>query len=252
MSAFEAILYDKVDAVAYVTLNRPQKLNAYNMRMRDELYEVLGAVTDDSEVRTVILKANGDKAFCAGADLSEFLTASSPLAARRARWERDVWGRFLAVPQPMIAALHGFVLGSGIEMALCCDIRIASEDAQFGLPETSLGIIPAAGGTQTLPRAIGRGKALEMLLTGSRLNSAQALQSGLVNSVVCRAELLPAAEKAARTIASCDPRAVRAVKEAVLRGLDMSLPEGIRLESQLSANLQCLKKAEGGTPPQSL
>ena len=241
MSQFETILFEKQDGIAYITLNRPQKLNAYNTRMRDDLYEVLGAIKDDPDVRVVILRAAGEKAFCAGADLIEFLTAPSPLAARQVRWERDVWGRFLTVAQPVIAAMHGFVLGSGMEMALCCDIRIASEDAQFGLPETTLGIIPAAGGTQTLPRVIGRGKALEMLLTGSRLDARQALQVGLVNSIVPRPQLMPAAEEMARRIASYQPLAVRAVKEAVVRGLDLSLPEGIKLESQLSANVQCAK-----------
>ena len=241
MSQFETILFEKQDGIAYITLNRPQKLNAYNTRMRDDLYEVLGAIKDDPDVRVVILRAAGEKAFCAGADLIEFLTAPSPLVARQVRWERDVWGRFLTVAQPVIAAMHGFVLGSGMEMALCCDIRIASEDAQFGLPETTLGIIPAAGGTQTLPRVIGRGKALEMLLTGSRLDARQALQVGLVNSIVPRPQLMPAAEEMARRIASYQPLAVRAVKEAVVRGLDLSLPEGIKLESQLSANVQCAK-----------
>ena len=249
MSQFETILYEKQDGIAYITLNRPQKLNAYNTRMRDDLYEVLGAIKDDPDVRVVILRAAGEKAFCAGADLSEFLTAPSPLVARQVRWERDVWGRFLTVAQPVIAALHGFVLGSGMEMALCCDIRIASADAQFGLPETTLGIIPAAGGTQTLPRVIGRGKALEMLLTGSRLDASQALQVGLINSVVPRPQLMPAAEEMARRIASFEPLAVRAVKEAVVRGLDLSLPDGIKLESQLSANMQYAKLLKQ-SPPQ--
>jgi len=249
MSQFETILYEKQDGIAYITLNRPQKLNAYNTRMRDDLYEVLGAISDDPDVRVVILRAAGEKAFCAGADLSEFLTAPSPLVARQVRWERDVWGRFLTVAQPVIAAMHGFVLGSGMEMALCCDIRIASADAQFGLPETTLGIIPAAGGTQTLPRVIGRGKALEMLLTGSRLDARQALQVGLINSVVSRTQLMPAAEEMARQIASFEPLAVRAVKEAVVRGLDLSLPDGIKLESQLSANMQYAKLLKQ-SPPQ--
>ena len=248
MSQFETILYEKHDGIAYITLNRPQKLNAYNTRMRDDLYEVLGAIKDDPDVRVVILRAAGEKAFCAGADLSEFLTAPSPLVARQVRWERDVWGRFLTVAQPVIAAMHGFVLGSGMEMALCCDIRIASADAQFGLPETTLGIIPAAGGTQTLPRVIGRGKALEMLLTGSRLDAGQALQVGLVNSVVPRSQLMPAAEEMARRIASFDTMAVRAVKEAVIRGLDLGLPDGIKLESQLSANMQYAKLLKQSPP----
>ena len=165
MSGFKTLIYEKGDGIAYVALNRPEAVNAYNIQMRDDLYEVLLSIRDDDEVRVGILKGAGEKAFCAGADLSEFLTAPPPVAARKVRFERDVWGIFLGLPQPMIAAVHGFVLGSGIEMALCCDIRIASPETKFGLPEMGLGIIPAAGATQTLPRTIGRSRALEMLLT---------------------------------------------------------------------------------------
>src|SRR3989338_1234366 len=166
MSDFEVIIYEKQSGVGYVTLNRPKALNAYNIRMRDEIYQVLAAVKEDDDVRVVILKGAGEKAFCAGADLTEFLTAPSPIIARQVRCERDVWGLFLSITKPLIAALHGYVLGDGVEMALCCDIRVASEDARFGTPEMGLGIIPAAGGSQTLPRVIGRAPALEMLLTG--------------------------------------------------------------------------------------
>ena len=162
MDGFQIVTYEKIDSIAYVTLNRPEVLNIYNTQMRDELYQILGAIKDDPDVMVAIFRGAGEKAFCAGADLSEFLTAPSPIIARQVRWERDVWGLFLSLPQPVIAALHGYVLGDGIEMALCCDLRIASQDAQFGTPEVGLGIIPAAGGTQTLPRIVGRGKALEM------------------------------------------------------------------------------------------
>ena len=142
MSNFSTILYEKKEGIGYVTLNRPEALNAYSIQMRDDLYEILHAIKDDSEVRVAIFKGAGEKAFCAGADLSEFLTAPPPAAARQVRFDRDVWGLFSSIPQPLIAALHGYVLGSGIEMALFCDIRIASEEAQFGLPEVDLGIIP--------------------------------------------------------------------------------------------------------------
>jgi enoyl-CoA hydratase len=206
--------------------------------MRDELYQVLGAIKDDPEVAAVIFKGAGEKAFCAGADLSEFLSAPSPTIARQIRWERDVWGLFLSLPQPLIAALHGYVLGSGIEMALCCDIRIASEEARFGLPEVALGIIPAAGATQTLPRIAGRAAALEMMLTGRRIGAREALDMGLVNRVTAKAELLPTAEEMARRIASYDPAAVRAVKEAVARGMDMTLAEGLELEKRLAGSLR--------------
>ena len=233
MNTFQTLIYEKKDSIAYITLNRPKALNVYNIQMRDELYQVLGAVRDDPDVAVAILKGAGDKAFCAGADLTEFLTAPSPIIAHQVRWERDVWGLFLSLPQPVIAALHGYVLGDGIEMALCCDIRIASSDAQFGAPEVGLGIIPAAGGTQTLPRMVGRNKALEMLLTGRRLNAQEAYKAGLVNRVVPREELLPTTEEIARKIASYSKMAVRIAKQATIRGLDLTLNEGLELEKRL-------------------
>jgi enoyl-CoA hydratase len=242
MSGFEVIIYEKQDGIAYITLNRPKALNAYNVRMRDELYEVLEAIKDDSEVEVVILKGAGEKAFCAGADLTEFLTAPPPIFARRARFERDIWSRFLSVEQPMIAALHGYVLGSGIEMALCCDIRLASEDARFGLPEPGLGIIPAAGGSQTLPRTIGQAAALEILLSGRWIDAKEALKLKLVNRVLPRDDLLPAAEKLARKIKSYPLTAVRYIKQSVTRGLDLTLAEGLALEAKLGKRLMASGK----------
>jgi enoyl-CoA hydratase len=235
---FETIIYEKKNNLAYVTLNRPHALNAYNIKMRDELYTVLGAIKDDPEVRVGIFHGAGGRAFCAGADLSEFLTAPTPIVARQARWERDVWGLFLSITKPLIAALHGYVLGSGVELALCCDIRLASEDAQFGLPEPGLGLIPAAGGSQTLPRVIGGAKALEILLSGRWLGAEEARNLKLVNRVVPRKELLPEAESLAKKIARFDPVAVSYAKQAIIRGLDLSLAEGLGLETRLAASLQ--------------
>ena len=240
MSGFETLLYEKLDSIAYVTLNRPQALNVYNIRMRDDLYEVLNAIKQDDEVSVAIFKGAGDKAFCTGADLNEFLTAPSPVAARQVRFDRDVWGLFLSIPQPLIAAVHGYVLGSGIEIALCCDIRIASEDARFGLPEVGLGIIPAAGGTQTLPRAVGRGKALEMLLADRWIDAQEAYRIQLVNRVVPREKLLENAQEMAEKIASHNPVAIRSAKQAVVRGLDLSLAEGLRLEKMLASQLRAM------------
>jgi enoyl-CoA hydratase/carnithine racemase len=237
MSVFKTLIYEKKDSIASVTLNRPQVLNIYNIQMRDDLYEVLRAIKDDSEVRVAIFKGAGEKAFCAGADLSEFLTAPSPVVARQVRFERDVWGLFLGIPQPLIAALQGFVLGSGIEIALCCDIRIASEDVQFGLPEVGLGIIPAAGGTQTLPRIVGRARALEMLLTSQWIGGEEAFRFGLVNRVVPKEKLLQTAAEMAKKIASYPPDAVQKAKEAIIRGLDLSLSEGLDLERRLASEL---------------
>lgn len=237
MSDFKTLIYEKKNGIACVTLNRPQLLNIYNIQMRDDLYQVLSAIAEDSEVRVGIFKGKGEKAFCAGADLSEFLTAPSPVEARQVRWERDVWGLFLDIPQPLIAAVHGYVLGSGIEIALCCDIRIASDDARFGLPEVGLGIIPAAGGTQTLPRTVGRARALEMLLTNRWIKGEEAYRIGLVNRLVAREKLLHTAEEMARKIASCNPIAVRNAKKAVMRGLDLTLKEGLDLEKRLAFQL---------------
>ncbi|MFC1870324.1 enoyl-CoA hydratase/isomerase family protein [Chloroflexota bacterium] len=237
MENIQTVIYEKSENIAYVTLNRPQALNAYNTRMRDELYQILSAIRDDDEVAVAIIRGAGDKAFCAGADLNDFLTTPSPVAARRVRRERDVWGLFLSLPQPVIGALHGFVLGSGVEIALCCDIRIAADDARFRLPEAELGIIPSAGATQTLPRAVGQARALEMLLTARWLDAREACAIGLVNRVVPRAELMTAAEEMAAKITRHNQKTVRCAKQAVVRGLDLPLAEGLALESRLAASL---------------
>jgi enoyl-CoA hydratase/carnithine racemase len=234
MSAFETLIYEKEGALALVTLNRPQFLNAYNIQMRDDLFEVLNAIRDDDEVRVALVKGAGEKAFCAGADLSEFLTAPPPVAARQIRFDRDVWGLLLSIPQPLIAVLHGYVLGSGIEMALCCDLRITSDAAQFGLPEVGLGIIPAAGGSQTLPRAVGRAGALEMLLTGRWIDAQEALQIKLVNRVVPGDRLMETARGMAEKISAHDPDVITGIKQAVVRGMDLPLAQGLDLEKMLA------------------
>ena len=235
MNGFETIIYEKTGPVARITLNRPQVLNIYNVRMRDELFEALGSVKQDNDVSVLLLTGAGEKAFCAGADLSEFLSAPSPTVARFVRWQRDVWGLFLSLPQPVIAALHGYVFGSGIEMAMCCDMRIAADNCVFGLPEVALGIIPAAGATQTVPRAIGPGRTLDMFLTGRRVDAGEALEMQLVNRVVPRASLSPATEALANKIAGFDQEAVRKIKQCVARGLDLPLEEGLKLEQRIGA-----------------
>ena len=230
MSGFETVIYEKRDGIAGVTLNRPHVLNRYNVKMRDEMYEVLSAIRDDSDVQVVIFSGAGERAFCVGADLSEFGTSPSPVIARQVRWERDVWGLMNSLKQPLIAALHGYVLGSGMEIALLCDIRIASSDAVFGMPEVALGMIPAAGGSQTLPRTVGVGRALQLLLGCEYIDSEEALRIGLVNKVVSREELLSAAETMAKDIKANDGTAVRCAKEVVKRGRDLSLGQGLALE----------------------
>jgi len=240
MGEDRTILWEKRNGVAWVTLNRPESLNVYNLRMRDELYETLSAFRDDDEIRVAVFQGTGEKAFCAGADLSEFLTAASPIRARQSRWQRDVWGLFLQLPQPLIAAVHGYVLGSGLEIALCCDLRIASEDAQFGFPEAGLGIIPAAGGTQTLPRTVGRGHALDLLLCGRRIGAREAWRMGLVSRVVPREKLRQTAGAMARKIASFRSGAVRLAKQALVRGLDLPLAQGLELERRLAGELSSI------------
>lgn len=233
MSVFETLIFEKRNTIASITLNRPEVMNIHNMAMRDDMFEVLSAIREDDEVRVVVFKGAGDRAFCAGADLGEFLTAPPPAAAREVRFDADLWYLLTHMPQPLLAAVHGYVLGSGIEIALGCDLVIAAEDARFGLPEVGLGIIPAAGGTQTVPRAVGSNRALEMILTNRWIETEEALRIGLVNRVVPRDRLEKTTEESAAQVASRDPLVVRSVKQAVLRGLDLSLEQGLELERRI-------------------
>ena len=230
------IIYEKTEGVARLTLNRPNVLNALNLEMRDELWDMLTAFRDDPDARVLILRGAG-KAFSAGADISDFGTAPSLAEARRARRERDVWDLLLHLPKPTIAAVHGYALGAGCEMSLLCDLRIAADDASFGLPEVSLGYIPSAGGTQTLPRTIPPGVAMQMILSGDPISAEEAYLVRLVHRVVPRDELDAAADGWAQSLAYRDPRALAYAKEAVVRGLDLSLADGLALESALRERL---------------
>ena len=228
------VLYTKERHVANLVLNRPGVINAYNIQMRDELFESLAAAKDDSDVRVLVLSGSGERGFCAGADLTEFGTAPSLAVARRVRWERDVWGLFLSIRKPMIAAVHGFVIGSGVEMACLCDVRIASDDAVFSMPEVALGMVPAAGGTQTLPRVVGVGAALELMLINRRVTASEAKDMGLVHRVVAGGDLMDTANLLARELASRNPAVLYAAKSAVVDGLDLHLDDGLRLEERLT------------------
>jgi enoyl-CoA hydratase/carnithine racemase len=223
--------------VAWLTLNRPDVLNAVNLAMRDALWEALLAVRDDPDVRVAVIRGAGERAFSAGADISEFGTAPSYVEARRARHDRDVWGLMLSITKPLVAAIHGYALGAGCEMALCCDIRIASDDAMFALPEVKLGYIPSAGGTQLLPRTVPAGVAREMILSGDPVDAQRALSMGLVTRVVPRARLHDEADAVAAKLAALPPAAVRAAKEAMLRGADLPLDAALRLEAMIAARL---------------
>jgi enoyl-CoA hydratase/carnithine racemase len=236
------VLYEKLGGVARLTLNRPSALNAVNLAMRDELWLLLGAVRDDPDVRAVVIRGAGDRAFCAGADVKEFGTAPSLVEARRARRERDLWGAMAAMPKPLVAAIHGWALGAGCEMSLLCDIRFAAEDARFGLPEVTLGYIPSAGGTQTLPRTVPRSAALQMILSGEAVDAATALRLGLVHAVVPRAELLAEAMRTAEQLADLSPAFVAAAKRAVADGLDLPLPITLEREAQLASSLLAARR----------
>ena len=236
-SPFQTITLDVDGGVAEIALNRPRVLNAHNMQMRDDLYEALEAVRDDPDVNSVLLRGESDRAFCTGADLTEFGTAPSRVIARQVRWERDLWGLFLAIDRPIVAALHGFVIGSGVEMALLCDLRIASEDAVFGMPEAALGLIPAAGGTQTLPRTLGAPRALQALLGGERIPASRAVAFGLAHRVTPRERLLEEARALARRLAELPAQPVRAVKRAMLRGMDLPLERALDAELRLAASV---------------
>ena len=179
--------------VATITLNRPERLNAINMVMRDLLWEYLQACRDHPDVRAVCFRGEG-RAFSAGADIAEFGTAPSLWESRRARHERDVWGLLLSLPVPLVARLHGYCFGAGLELPLCCDVRVAAEDARFALPEVTLGYIPSAGGTQTLPRTIPPGAAADLILTGEPVGTEEALRWGLITKAVPAGELDAAVE----------------------------------------------------------
>ena len=229
------VLYSKSGAVAHIVLNRPRVMNAYNVQMRDDLFITLEAVRDDPDVRVAIISGAGERAFCAGADLTEFGTAPSQVIARQVRWERDIWGLFLSLGKPLIAAMRGYVIGSGVEIACLCDIRIAADDAQFAMPEVALGMIPAAGGTQTLRRVVGASRALEMVLSNRRIGVDEAQRIGLAHIVVSTDTLMQEAIAAAQELAALDPSAMSLAKRAILEGADMSLAQGLALERRLAA-----------------
>lgn len=228
------VLYEKDGPVAIVSLNRPRVLNAYNVAMRDALFETLAAVRDDPEVRAMVLRGNG-RAFCTGGDVREFGTAPSPVIAREVRWRRDVWHLLRTLPQPTIAAVHGQVVGGGFEMAVLCDVCIAADDARFAYPETGLAMIPGVAGTQTTARALGLGRALDLLLTGRSLTAREAYDLGLVASVVPPAALRASAFDLAHRLGQLPALLVARAKRAVDEGMDLPLADGLALERRLNS-----------------
>ncbi len=236
MRPFPTLRYAKRGAVAIITLDRPEKLNAYNVAMRDDLYEALGAADEDPDVRALVLGGRG-RAFSTGGDVSEFGTAPSPLVARAVRWRRDVWGRLLGLRAATIAAVHGFAVGGGMEMALLCDFCLAADDARFALPETGLGMIPGVGGTQTLPRHAGVARALDLVLSGRWLDARGARDAGIALRVVPRRRLAVSALALARRLARLEPSLVAAARRAVRAAHDLTIADGIALEGRLGTAL---------------
>jgi enoyl-CoA hydratase len=243
---FENILFEVRDGIAFVTLNRPKVLNALNKATLDQLHIAIQAVRDDASVRAAILTGAGEKAFAAGADIQEISLADGTNGRDLALHGQSIFRSIETCGKPVIACINGFALGGGCELALACTLRIASESAKLGQPEVKLGLIPGYGGTQRLARLVGKGVALQMILTAEILSAVDALRVGLVNEVVAPDQLLSRGEAIARIIASMAPVAVRYSLEAIDRGYDLPLEEALFLEAALFG-LTCgtEDKAEG-------
>ncbi|MFI5173919.1 MAG: enoyl-CoA hydratase-related protein [Terriglobia bacterium] len=233
MSSYENILFEKKNPLAYVTINRPAKLNALNRAVMRELDEVFTEISEDDSIRAVILTGAGEKAFVAGADINELATQSPIEGKEFSLWGQKVLKRIENLGKPVIAAINGYALGGGCELALACTLRIASENARMGQPEVRLGIMAGYGGTQRLPRLVGKGMAMQLLLTGEQISGTEAFLVGLVNKVVPFAELIPTAEKMAQAMVANAPLAVKYSMEAVNRGLEVTQDEGLFIEAAL-------------------
>jgi enoyl-CoA hydratase len=231
--AYENLLVERDAAVLIVTINRPEKLNALNTKTVTELGHVMQEAKADAGVRVVVLTGAGEKAFVAGADINE-LAVQTPVSGREhARLGQGVFDRIESLGKPVIAAVNGFALGGGCELAMACTMRLAADTAKFGQPEINLGLIPGYAGSQRLPRLVGRGRALELLLTGAQISAEEAHRIGLVNKVIPAAQLMTDARALAQTLASKAPVAVRYILEAVAGGLEMSLSDGQIYEATL-------------------
>jgi enoyl-CoA hydratase/carnithine racemase len=224
------VLYEKKGAIAYVTVNRPKVLNALNTPTWKDLRTVFEDARDDAAVRGVILTGTG-KAFIAGADISELAHLTAFDAEQSSRFGQGVLGLIEDLGKPVIAAVNGFALGGGCETAMACTIRIAVESAKFGQPEVRLGLVPGGGGTQRLPRLVGKGRALQLILSGEMISAQEAYRIGLVDEVVAEADLITRAEAILKKIASNAPIAVRFALEAANKGMDTSQSEGLLLEA---------------------
>lgn len=235
---YQTLIYEKKENIGVLTINRPQRMNAISNELTSELKKFLDELENDDELRVLVITGAGDKAFVAGADITELVDRDALIGRRVSRQRQEIFSRIENLHVPAIAAINGYALGGGLELALACSIRVCSDKAQFGAPEVKLGIIPGDGGTQRLPRLVGLGRAMEMILTGDFIDAEEAYRIGLVNKVVPHEELMEKAMELAKKIASRPPLAVRYAKEAVNRSLEGSTVSGFALESFLHA-LSC-------------
>jgi enoyl-CoA hydratase/carnithine racemase len=230
---YENILFEKKNAIAYITVNRPKVLNALNMATMEELRAAFTDARDDATIRVVIFTGAGEKAFIAGADISELATQDAVTGKEYGHRGQSVLDLMENLGKPVIGCINGFALGGGCEIAMACTMRLTSENAKLGQPEVKLGIIPGYGGTQRLPRLVGKGRAMQQVLTGDMITAQEAHRIGLVNEVVAAAELIPRAEAIAQKIIANAPLAVKYAMEAVNKGMEMTLAEGLYLEATL-------------------
>ena len=245
--ALDTVTYEKKGAIAYVTLNRPKVLNALNKTALADLRAAFEDARDDSSLHGVILTGAGDKSFIAGADINEVATDTPVQAEEKTRRGQHLMDLIENLGKPVVAAINGFALGGGCEAALACTIRLAAETAKFGLPEVKLGIIPGYGGTQRLPRLIGKGVALQLILSGAMIDAQEAYRIGLVNEVVPNAELIGRAEAILNQIGANAPLSVRYALESVNKGMETSLAEGLVLESTFVAICTSTEDKKEGT-----
>ena len=236
------ILFEKKGNIAIATVNRPKALNALNSEVLDDLNTLIDEVNADPEIRVLVLTGSGEKAFVAGADIGEMSTLTKAEGEAFGKKGNDVFRKLETLPIPVIAAVNGYALGGGCELAMACDIRICSDAAVFGQPETGLGITPGFGGTQRLARLIGPGMAKQLIYSARNIKADEALRIGLVNAVYPAEELIPAAEKLAETIAKNAPIAVRSCKQAINEGLELPMDEAIVLEEKLFGS--CFETAD--------
>jgi len=231
--AYKNILFETKDKIATITVNRPEALNALNWQTMQEIHAAFSSVKEGYEIGGVIITGAGEKSFVAGADIKELATKDPVGAKEFSLASQEILHFIEHFPKPVIAAVNGFCLGGGCELAMACHMRVASENAKFGQPEVNLGLIPGNGGTQRLPRLVGKGRAIELVLTGNMIDAQEAYRIGLVNKVTPQEDLIAAVQKILKTIMTKGPVAVKLALEAVNHGLELSLDEGLQLESNL-------------------